>query len=68
MRYLVRTYPGLIPLITPSYRVFSTFLFPLYGIAEVSRRYSYSSVIAQLDHTYSRGEMKCKFQYPKTWI
>ncbi len=58
MRYLVRTYPGLIPLIIPSYRVSSRFLCLLYGIAEVSRMYSYSSLIGQLDHTYSRGEMK----------
>jgi|SRR5260221_2178096 len=58
MRYLVRTYPALITLITPSYRVSSRFLFPVYGIAEVSRMYSYSSLIGQLDHTYCRGEMK----------
>ena len=34
MRYSVRTYPVLIPLIAPSYRVPSRFLFLLYGIAE----------------------------------
>jgi len=49
MRYLVRTYPALIPLIIPSYRVSSRFLFLLYGIAEVSTVYSYSSLIGQLD-------------------
>ena len=49
MRYLVRTYPALIPLMTPSYRVSSRFLFLLYGIAEVSRTYSYSSLIGQID-------------------
>jgi hypothetical protein len=48
MRYLVRTYPALIPLISPSYQVPSRFLFLLYGIAEVSRMYSYSSLIGQL--------------------
>jgi len=51
MRFLVRIYPGLITLITPSYRVSSRFLFLLYGIAEVSTVYSYSSLIGQLDHT-----------------
>jgi hypothetical protein len=54
MRYLVRTYPALIPLISPSYQVPSRFLFLLYGIAEVSRTYSYSLHIRQIDHTYSR--------------
>jgi len=34
MRNLVRTYPGLIPLIAPSYQVPSRFLFLRYGIAE----------------------------------
>ena len=58
MRYLVRTYPALITLITPSYWVSSRFLFPVYGIAEVSTVYSYSSLIGQLDHTYSREKMK----------
>jgi hypothetical protein len=48
MRYLVRTYPALIPLISPSYQVPSRFLFLLYGIAEVSRTYSYSSLIGHL--------------------
>src|SRR5258708_31492953 len=58
MRYLVRTYPALIPLIVPSYRVSSRFLFLLYGIAEVSTVYSYSSFIGQLDHTYSREKIR----------
>ncbi|SRR5258706_2057791 len=63
MRYLVRTYPALIPLITPSYWVSSRFLFPVYGIAEVSRMYSYSSLIGQLDHTYSRGKMQFRLTF-----
>src|SRR5258708_32967556 len=58
MKYLVRTYPALIPLIVPSYRVSSRFLSLLYGIAEVSTVYSYSSLIGQLDHAYSRKKIK----------